>query len=282
MIEETNEYETVGNAPAVEISMGKKRETEQQKQKVGRKRYRAISKSSVSVKLFNGSKRHIDTMVREFRNSDPAFSSVASTVRHYVHIGISAESATSDLRWTLDNSAIKESQKNAVRAELKPHSGNIKNLIEEVKKLGDETEQLFRDLTERTNAIETKLETGFEDTSAMLEKLLTTGEQSFKNIVVLRSLFYIFLLGIQTGKINTGKDNLAQWNTIVKLAHEKSNDFAAEELRELSSGQMETDVIKNMTLHIFSAVKNATILKEEPARTTRIIREQDAVEKILL
>ncbi|MBA2620683.1 MAG: hypothetical protein H0U87_05730 [Acidobacteria bacterium] len=205
-------------------------------------------------------------MVREFRNSDPIFSSIASAVRHYVHVGISAESASTDLRWTLDYSPIKKAQKDAVREELKPHSGNIKNLEVKIDALMLQSGQLFNDLTKRTENIEAKLDAGFEDAINRLEKLLTTGDHSLKNIVVLRSLFYIFLLGIQTGKINTGKDNLTQWNTIVRTAHKKADEFAAEELRHLTSEKMESDVIKNLTLEIFSAVKDTTILREETTR----------------
>jgi hypothetical protein len=274
MVEETDEYNAGGRPPAREPSMGKRPETEKEKKQVGRKRYRAISKIAVSVKLFNGSKRHIDTMVREFKNSDPIFASVGSAVRHYVHVGISAEAASTDLRWTLDYSPIKKAQKDAVREELKPHSGNIKNLQVKIDALMLESGQLFNDLTKRTENIEAKLDAGFEDAITRLEKLLATGDQSFKNIAVLRSLFYIFLLGIQTGKINTGKENLAQWNNIVKLAHEKANEFAAQELRELSTGRMESDVIKNLTLQIFTHVKNATILREEPTRPFKIVKEQ--------
>lgn len=270
--EDTSEYDDVGSAPNREPSMGKRPDTEKLKNTVGRKRYRAISKSVVSAKLYNGSKRHIDTMVREFRNSDPAFSSVGAAIRHYVHVGISAEAASTDLRWTLDYSPIKKAQKDAVREELKPHSGNIKNLEKKIEEMMLETGQLFRDITTRTDNIEAKLDVGFENTAERLEKILLTGDHSFRNIAVLRSLFYVFLLGIQTNLLNTGKENLAQWKAVVRTAHEKVGEFAAEELRLLTADQMENDFIRKLTLDIFSTVKDTTILREEPTRILRTPR----------
>lgn len=252
------------------------------KEKRGRKRFRAISKTNVMVRLFNGSKRHIDNMVRDLKTSDPNFASASAAVRHYVFLGISAETATTDVRNSLDNSIVRKSIKGAVRYELNPVKDGIDSLMAALKNFTEENSQIFNDISKRTADIESKLDTGFEDTSATLEKLLTTGEQSFKNIAVLRSLFYIFLLGIETGKIDTGKENLAQWNTIVKLAHEKAGEFADRELRELSTGRMESDVIKNLTLQIFTHVKNATIMREEPTRTTRIIKERNAAENVTL
>ncbi len=154
--------------------------------------------------------------------------------------------------------------------------------METMKKFTEENARLFSDVAKRTADLESKLDIGVENIVERLEKILMTGEQSFKNIAVLRSLFYIFLLGIETGKINTGKENLAQWNNIVRLAHEKANEFAAQELRELSTGRMESDVIENITYQIFTAVRNATILREEPTRTTRIIKERNAAENIIL
>lgn len=270
MAEDTTEYDQVGNAPAIEPSMGKRGETEKQKQKVGRKRYRAISKDNINVKLFNGSKRHIETMVREFRYSDPNFSSIASATRHYVHIGISAESATSDLRWSLENSVIKKAQKDAVRDELKPHSGNIKNLIATIENLIEENAKNFNDLATRTDLIEAKLDTGFEDQSATLEnmtatleKLLLTGDHSFKNIATLRSLFYIFLLGIQTGRIEPGEANLTQWNNLVAIAQQKAGELSSEELRNLSAEKMESEVIRNLTWDIFEQIYKLPVNRAE-------------------
>lgn len=238
---------------------------ELKKETRGRKRFRAISKISVSVKLFNGSKRHIEMMVRDLKSSDPNFANASAAIRHYVFLGISAETATTDLRNSLDNSIVRKSQKAAVRDELKPLNGNIDLMLETMKNFTEENARLFNDVAKRTADIESKLDAG-------IEKILLTGEQSFKNIAVLRSLFYIFLLGIQTGKIDTGKDNLAQWNNIVRLAHEKAGEFADRELRELSTGRMESEVIKNLTLQIFTHVKNATIMWQQPTPTTRIIR----------
>lgn len=255
-----------------EIEAESENETGKKKPSKGRRRFREISRTGTFVRLLNGSKMHIEKMVRELRFSDPNFSTEAAAVRHYVNVGIAAETATSDLRNSLDNSIVRKSQKAAVRDEIKPLNNNIHLMMETMKKFTEENARLFSDVAKRTADLESKLDIGVENIVERLEKILMTGEQSFKNIAVLRSLFYIFLLGIETGKINTGKENLAQWNTIVKLAHEKAGEFADRELRELSTGRMESEVIKNITLQIFTHVKNATIMWQQPTPTTRIIR----------
>ncbi len=272
MIEETDEYDRVGDAPNKEPSMGKRPDTEKLKKTIGRRRYRAISKDNVNVKLFNGSKRHIETMVREFRNSDPAFASIASATRHYVHVGISAEAASTDLRWTLDYSPIKKAQKDAVREELKPHSGNIKNLEKKIEEMMLETGQLFRDLTTRTDNIEAKLDTGFEETAARLEKILLTGDHSFRNIAILRSLFYIFLLGIQTGKIDQGAENLAQWESLVRVAHQTAHALGSDELRKLAPDKMENELIESLTYKIFRQVRATPIKRAGQSRILRTVK----------
>jgi hypothetical protein len=254
----------------------------QKKEKRGRRRYRAVSKTSITVRLFNGSKIHIEKVVRELKGANVNFASESAAVRYYVSLGIDAETATSDLRNSLDNSIVKESIDGAMGKKLNPLKESIVRIDQALKNFTAENARIFTDVAKRTADIEAKLDTGFENTSATLEKLLLTGDNSFKNIAVLRSLFYIFLLGIQTGKINQGKDNLDQWNNIVRIAHEKAGEFAAQELRELSTGRMESDVIKNLTLQIFTHVKNATIVREEPTRTTRIIKEQNAAENVIL
>lgn len=94
-----------------EESMEKIKEEEKpktaQKPKRGRRKMPSISRTNVSTRLFNGSKMHIARMVKDYRFTDPNFNSEAAAVRHYVHIGIAAETATSDVRHSLQNTVVK-------------------------------------------------------------------------------------------------------------------------------------------------------------------------------
>ena len=128
----------------------------------GRKRFRSISTHSISVRPFNGDLMYVKKVVKELRLNDPNFASDAAALRHYIHVGIAAEIAISDLRKSLDNNIIKRSLKAATFEELKPIANHLENLINAVESLIGNQEINFNDIARRTNALEAKLEAVYE------------------------------------------------------------------------------------------------------------------------
>jgi hypothetical protein len=243
-------------------------ETAGKKSKRGRRRFREISRVNLTVRLLNGSKMHIERMVRELKRTDPNFATESAAVRHYVNVGIAAETATSDLRNSLNNNIVKRSQKEAVRAELIPLDNKVENLINEFKKFSEENGNLFRDISRRTELIETKLEAGNEAILNLLKSIDITSEESFRNLIVLRSIFYVFLLGHKAGRIEPGKENLQKWNYIINLAHQKANALSLDEIKMLSGEVMESEIIRKMASEIFQAVM--ALPQPKPVPETRL------------
>jgi len=224
------------------------------KSRRGRRRFREISRVNLTVRLLNGSKMHIERMVRELKRTDPNFATESAAVRHYVNVGIAAETATTDLRNSLDNNIVKRSQKEAVRAELLPLDNKVENLINEFKKFSEENGNLFRDISKRSESIETKLDAGNEAILSLLKSIDITSEESFRNVIVLRSVFYVLLLGHKTGRIESGKENLVKWDFIINMAHQRANELSLNEIKMLSGDRIESEIIRNMASEIFKAV----------------------------
>lgn len=249
-------------------------ELEPKKAKRGRRSFRSVSKTNSTSRLLNGSKMHIEKMVRELKYKDPNFASESAAIRHYVNVGIAAETATSDLRNSLDNSIIQRSIKNNLREELKSHSNHVENLIKAFKEFSEESSNLFRDVSRRTEVIETKLDAGNEAILELLKSMSITGEQSFRNLIVLRSVIYVFLLGHKTGKIEPGKENLLKWNLLINLAHHKANALSLDEVKLLSGDVMESQIIRNMASEIFKEVSRLPQpqqMSEAPPKESTII-----------
>jgi len=81
---------------------------------------------------------------------------------------------------------------------------------------------------------------------------LTTGENAPRNIIVLRNIIYIFLLGFKTGRIEPGKDNTIKWQRIIKRAHKHANKLSIIEVNKLAGESVE--VIKKISAAIFGEV----------------------------
>jgi hypothetical protein len=224
------------------------------KSKRGRRRFREISRINMTVRLLNGDKIHVEKMVRELKYKDPNFATESAAVRHYVHLGVIAETATTDLRGSLTNNIVKRSQKDAVRAELLPLDNKVENLVNAFKEFSEENSNLFKDVSRRTEVIETKLDAGNEAILGLLKSMNITGEQSFRNLIVLRSIIYVFFLGHKTGRIEPGKENLQKWHQMINLAHQKANALSLNEIKMLTGDVMEADVIRKMASEIFKEV----------------------------
>lgn len=225
--------------------------------------FKQISRTSNFTKLFVGDKMHIKEMVKEYRLTDKRFESEAAAVRYFVHVGIAAQSATEDLNNSLDNAIIRNSIKEAVRKELSFHSAHIEklqNMMEEYSRNNDDN---FGDIARRTDTLEAKIDRGFEGIINFLKTILTTSEHALRNIIVLRSIIYVFFLGHKTGRIEPGKENLVKWNKLINLAHEQANKLSVKEIQMLANETLEATVIQKMAGDIFRQVASLPEPKTE-------------------
>jgi len=224
-----------------------------------------ISKEPANTRLFSKDSEHIKKLVKRNRYTDKRFDSSSSAIRYYVELGIAAENPVEDAGKSLDQKVINLSQRDALREELNPLTNAVENLFGAIKTLGVDQADYFTDSATHLNRIEAHLERGIKEISrqlitslesiyAQLDGSGKTGEETLRNLIVLRSVFYVFLLGHKTGKIEPGKENLVKWNRMINLAHEKANELSMKEVKMLSSEALEAVTIQNMAQEIFRQV----------------------------
>lgn len=217
--------------------------------------FRSVSRTSNTVRLLVGDKLYIKEMVKEFKLTDERFRNETNAIRYFVHLGIAAQTATENLRKSLDNTIVKHSIKEAVRKELSYHSDHIEKLQNLITELTKANEKNFTDIARRTETIEDQIQSSHNDLLKLLESMFLTGEQALRNMIVLRTVTYVFLLGHKTGQIEAGTDNFLKWKQIIFMAHDKANQLSIDEVKMLSAEELEAEVIKKMASDIFVDVR---------------------------
>ena len=228
-----------------------------------------ISKETTATRLFSKDSDHIKKLVRKNRFTDKRFENNSAAIRYYVELGIAAEnSAEYPVKNTdknLDREIINSEQEDVVREDLIPLTNTVENLFGAIKILGANQAEYFTNSATQLSRIETHLERGIKEISrqlitslesiyAQFDQSEKTGNETLRNLIVLRSVFYIFLLGHKTGKIEPGRENIGKWNQVIKLAHEKANGLSIKEVKMLSSAVLEANTIQSMAAEIFRQV----------------------------
>lgn len=217
-------------------------------------RHKSISRTNNTVRLFVGDKLHIKELVKEFKKDDPRFATEATALRYFINIGISTQRATEDLRGSLDHTMIKESISLAVSKKLKEHSDHIEELQNLIKNLVQTNEQNFSDIANRATKVEDKLDQKFTEVINNVIKSNQTSEQGLRNIIVLRSIIYVFLLGIKTGKIPPGEDHIQTWRRIISIAHRRANELSVQEVNSMTGEGVEAGIIQKISGDIFKEI----------------------------
>lgn len=237
-------------------------------------RKKKISKQVSFTRLLIEDRKYLDEQILEYRGRDANFENLNAAIRHYVHVGIAATLQTDQIEHTLDNAIVKRSQKNAVRDELKPLSNNIKNLNEIIEFMMNENRNHFSQLMESSRVIEDLIDKKLELLMGAAEQMLLTANkgggterESLRNIIVLRSLFYLFLLGHKVGRIDNGLENQKVWQALVITAHERANELSDEELDLMEGGKVDEEVIKSITAELFEeSKKQVKMASEQPTK----------------
>lgn len=234
-----------------------------------------ISKEPAGTKLFLKDSEHIKKLVKKYRYTDKRFESSSAAIRYYVELGIAAENPVENSAEDLKHKIVLSSQKNIVDEQLVPLTEAIEILFERMKIFDKNQTDYFTDSATHLNRIEAHLERGIKDISRQL--LVTSlesiyaqfdgsgkiGEETLRNLIVLRTVFYVFLLGHKTGKTESVKENIVKWSRMINLAHEKANELSMNEVKMLSSEVLEGAIIQNMAREIFRQVNALPAAKTE-------------------
>lgn len=220
-----------------------------------------ISKKTSYTKLFVKDMNYIIKMVDENSKNDKIYVDKSSAIRHYVKVGIAAEHKSDGMLDLFDSNIVRRSQRNAVREELKPLANTIKNLTDEIKDLREHNESIFGDISNQITAFQTAVSKSFEDIIETHNNDRTFDIESLRNIFVMRSIIYVFLLGIQTGKVLPGKDNLKRWNAIIGLAHKKANKLSIQELKNFNSEEKEKSIVQRIANELFEETQKIKPVK---------------------
>ena len=227
-----------------------------EKKPVNNEKKRRISGTSFPAKLYVGDLRHIRRTKDDRGATRGTFASISGIIRHYVHLGINAEKSLDDDRYTIKDRLVRESFTTLIRDEAKPTTEKINNVEKTIKELADQLESIRNDSTNAYLKIERKLEEkfdGFENASgetipADKNQPNIFEEMTLKNLIILRSILYIFLLAFHNKANPTEKDGSGIWFNIIKIAHEDAAQLSKGELEKLNESDLEEYILSSSKL----------------------------------
>lgn len=171
---------------------------------------------------------------------DVRFKDRSAALAHYVHLGIAAEKQV-EAGNSLGDRIIKESQREVVIDSLRPLKEAIDKLTVTMTGFG---ELQTSSLSQTTRV-----------TRGMQEAVINLAERSrreLENIIIIRSVLFVFLLGIRTNRIQP--DEKTPWDKLIAFAHDKARELAVEETN-LSDGR-DSELVRKLANELFAAVKN--------------------------
>lgn len=224
---------------------------------------KTISKTTIGTRLFTKDEKHINHQVKSLRFINPNFKDNSSALRYYVQLGIAYEKGTETAN-TLDDKIIKSSQKEVVRSELDPLKNSIDSLIGIIKEMNQNNDTNFQEVLKSQDITNLKLDSISDQLTQNLLpllKIITKSERlnlhSLRNIIILRSVLFVFLMAQKTGRIDP--DKITDWQKIIKFAHSQAEELSDEELKQIESESFETSVVETLAHKLFNEIKRHQI-----------------------
>lgn len=203
---------------------------------------------------------HLNRKVRSLRYDDKRFENFGAAIRHYVHLGIATEKRTETAN-TLDDKIIKASQKEVVTDSLLPLKTSIDDLIGAMRSFAQKQDEQYAESAKLGQHILRRVDGINEQLSGqlgeLLSKILTDGkttEETLRNVIVLRSILYVYLLAYKTGRIEPNGD--AAWTKLVVATTQKAQELSIVELQHLAQGNLETQVVEGLATEMFKIIKS--------------------------
>lgn len=199
------------------------------------------------------------------RFTDKRFENNSAAIRFYVHLGIATENRTSVVN-SLDDKIIKASQKEVVIETLLPVKNAVDTLTAAIEEFGSKQQEYFIAANKQNDALVRHIENGFnglgehitKSFTRLLHEILLNGklnEQSLRNIIVLRSILYVFLLSYKIGRIEPNEK--INWEKLVLEIHSKAQEISLAEIYELTTEEFETGVVKQLAREMFERLREA-------------------------
>lgn len=225
-----------------------------------------LSKENLPSKLYEKDLNHIKKKVATDGITDTRFKDKSSTIRHYVRLGIATEKRTETAN-TLDDKIIKASQKEVVTDSLLPLKNTLDDLITAVESFGKKQDEHFSESRKQTDAIlrgnenlkelvsELRIFCSEQFGKVISDILINNriSEEALRNAIILRSILYVFLIGIKNGRVEP--DDRTPWQTLIKFAHIKAKEMTNEEMQRILTGELETTVVERLAETMFTELK---------------------------
>lgn len=217
-----------------------------------RKREKKLSETTHHIKIFMTDLRHIRRKLKD-ENDKAHFKSISSAIRHYVHNGIAAEDNIDYTRNSLKDRIVREAQKNIVFDAHKPLTRKIDRIETLIKNLEVQQDLNFRSQSNQFVNLEDALSGEFSKIAGFLNNLPaalpkapenTSREPSLekeilKNILVLRSVMYVYVLGMFGKAVPITGDGNHFWVNLLEVAHREAHQLSALEIFKLDEEELE-------------------------------------------
>lgn len=212
-----------------------------------------ISRIQIGVKPFKIDQKEIDILTKNDFSGNQA-ACVRKLIREaLVHRRLVNEGKDVTM------SIVKASQAEVIDSRLQPLITQIDKLTGQVQHLLESNEMLSKGVNNVTQNISSDVSNIYEQIKTIsvgggqskqiseinqqlinltttLQPLAANSETALKNIIAMRSLFYMFLLGYQTGSIEeANKLSRAQWVYFVRDVQKKLNKLSFEEFNKLDA-----------------------------------------------
>lgn len=186
-------------------------------------------------------------------------------------------------------SIVKDSQAQVIDARLHPLIKQIDGLTEQIRQLTEANKELTKNITNSTQGASSNINEIYKELQALnsnfdqsklfdeinkqiaklmltLQPLAVHNEVALKNIIAMRGLFYVFLLGYQSGSIEeANKLSRGQWMFFVRDMQKKINNLSFEEFTKLD-GIGQHNFIENYAKELFTEI---AIVPEEVIKNMR-------------
>lgn len=237
-----------------------------------------IGRISIGFRPYQIDLKHIDTITKtEFNNnqSDAVRQLIREALERRRLVG-SGRDATMTI--------VRSAQKEVINSQLTPLIRQIDALGEQVKSLEEKQGQLSSGIANSTAKITGEIhasrelagesgnrENGNEllrsihgmlrQVTQDLKPIATNNETTLKNVMMLRGLFYFFLVAYQSGSIIEG-DKLERWQWVyfVRTVSERIGELAVDEYKNLDAGG-QNKYVENYAKKLFEEVR---IIKSMP------------------
>ena len=190
-------------------------------------------------RLLVADSNYLKHKVKNEGQTDSRFRDKSSALSHYVHVGIAAEKQVATGN-SLGERIIRETQREVIIDSLDPLKEVLDKLTTAVTCFGE---------LQAASLEETKNST--HDLQTHLSLLQESGRRELENIFIIRSVLFVFLLGIQTNRIQP--DEKTPWDKLIAFAHDRARELARKETA--LNATTDSELVRKLANELFAAIR---------------------------